>query len=48
MDQAASLDAIELTPDDRSFHLALDAVLSFKDKNRPAGTITHASHTAVI
>lgn len=35
--EAASLDAIELAPDDQSFHLALDAVLSFKDKNRPAG-----------
>jgi hypothetical protein len=36
------LDAIEVSPTDESFAMALDAILSFKDKNRPQGTRHHA------
>lgn len=39
--QANSLGAINLAPDDRSFDMGLDAVLSFKDKNRPDGIDLH-------
>jgi hypothetical protein len=38
-DKAASLGAIEVSPTDESFAMALDAVLSFKDRNRPQGTV---------
>ncbi len=46
--QAVSLDAIEVSPTDESFAMALDAILSFKDKNRPQGTLRHPASLSPV